>query len=172
MVWAPTPEGGSRVEFQHRLHAAAKTLKTQHSDLARIGLGLPGVGAGGWRESAEQALAAHAHPTDPEGVVDYQHMVLEDLSARSANAFAHFNALIDRLEQEAGLLDTLQSLFEQRGHRRLTAEHLGIHPNTLTHRLDRIERVLGIDLEAQRDLSLLFTALGLRGRGGRSPSSL
>jgi DNA-binding PucR family transcriptional regulator len=52
------------------------------------------------------------------------------------------------------LLDTLEGYLDHRGNVVATSRVLYIHPNTLRQRLDRIERLTGLDLERSDWLSL------------------
>jgi len=52
------------------------------------------------------------------------------------------------------LLDTLEGYLDHRGNVVATSRALYIHPNTLRQRLDRIQRVSGLDLEREDWLSL------------------
>lgn len=54
----------------------------------------------------------------------------------------------------AGLLDTLEGYLDHRGNVARTSRALYIHSNTLRQRLERIERLSGIDLEREDWLSL------------------
>jgi DNA-binding PucR family transcriptional regulator len=71
-------------------------------------------------------------------------------------------ALHDVLDYDARrgtkLLDTLEGYLDHRGNVVGTSRALFIHPNTLRQRLDRIERVSGLDLEADDWLSLAVAA--------------
>jgi GAF domain-containing protein len=58
----------------------------------------------------------------------------------------------------AQLLDTLEGYLDHRGSVVTTSRALFIHPNTLRQRLDRIQRVAGIDLERDDWLSLAVAA--------------
>jgi hypothetical protein len=58
------------------------------------------------------------------------------------------------------LLQTLEVFLAAGLDRRVAAERLHVHPNTLNYRLGRIEEVTGLDLTAPEDLML--TALALR----------
>ena len=170
-LWAPVPEGSQRIEFGRRLHRHARQLMGRQPLIERLGIGLPGVGATGWRESARQARAALRSLDARAGVpvADYADILLEDPVAASGNAAAYLDSLLERLDQEAGLVATLEALFAGQSRRKAVAERLGVHPNTLTHRLDRIARILGLDLDHQQDLALLHTALRLRRRRALVP---
>jgi sugar diacid utilization regulator len=55
----------------------------------------------------------------------------------------------------------LEAYFERRQHRKATAAALDIHPNTLNHRFERIENLLGGRLDDIGWLAKLHTALRL-----------
>jgi DNA-binding PucR family transcriptional regulator len=68
------------------------------------------------------------------------------------------------------LVDTLRALFDAGGVRRLAAERLFVHVNTVVYRLDRIERLLRRDLGDPNDafeLTLAIRILDLVGGGAR-----
>ena len=70
---------------------------------------------------------------------------------------------IDRLLSEGGdeLVRTALTYLDEAGSAQRTAQVLGIHRQTLYHRLDRIERLGGLDLDSGRDRLALHLALTL-----------
>ncbi len=70
---------------------------------------------------------------------------------------------IDRLLDEGGqeLVRTALTYLDEAGSAQRTAQALGIHRQTLYHRLERIERLSGLDLDAGRDRLALHLALTL-----------
>jgi DNA-binding PucR family transcriptional regulator len=100
-----------------------------------------------------------------EPVSRYSDVVLNDVVAGVENVTRYFDALIERLILEPPLLPTLEAYFERRQHRKATAAALDIHPNTLNHRLDRIEKLLGAQLDDVGWLAKLHTALRLHRAG-------
>jgi hypothetical protein len=70
---------------------------------------------------------------------------------------------IDRLLREGGaeLVRTARAYLDEAGSAQRTAQHLGIHRQTLYHRLERIERLTGLDLGSGRDWLGLHLALVL-----------
>ena len=62
---------------------------------------------------------------------------------------------------EVVVSDTLDAYLESRGNRTLTAEHLGLHRNTLRQRLTRIEALTGIALAEIQDWLPLHFAVKL-----------
>ena len=70
---------------------------------------------------------------------------------------------IDRLLSEGGdeLVRTALTYLDEAGSAQRTAQALGIHRQTLYHRLERIEKLSGLDLDAGRDRLALHLALTL-----------
>lgn len=74
---------------------------------------------------------------------------------------------IGKLEQydqqhETDLTKTLDILIEHMGARKQTAEKLYIHRNTLSNRLSKIEKIIGLDLSKNENLYRLGFALRIR----------
>ena len=70
--------------------------------------------------------------------------------------------MIGRIASEGALLDTLEAYFEHRQSHKAAAAALGIHRNTLVHRLDRIETLLGARFDDMGWVSRLYLALRQR----------
>jgi hypothetical protein len=70
---------------------------------------------------------------------------------------------IDRLMSEGGaeLVRTALTYLDEAGSAQRTAQALGIHRQTLYHRLERIEKLSGLDLDSGRDRLALHLALTL-----------
>lgn len=70
---------------------------------------------------------------------------------------------IDRLLREGGdeLVRTALTYLDEAGSAQRTAQALGIHRQTLYHRLERIEKLSGLDLDSGRDRLALHLALTL-----------
>ena len=67
----------------------------------------------------------------------------------------------------AGLVDTLEAYLAERENVRAAARRLGIAPRTVAYRLERIERLLGGRLDADRRLRLATTLFARRALGER-----
>ena len=74
----------------------------------------------------------------------------------------YLESLIERLSHEPDLLKTLECYLEQFQKRKPTALALGIHPNTLNYRLERIQEIAGGSLEDPAWLAKLYVAIRLR----------
>ena len=70
---------------------------------------------------------------------------------------------IDRLLSDGGdeLVRTALTYLDEAGSAQRTAQSLGIHRQTLYHRLERIEKLSGLDLDSGRDRLALHLALTL-----------
>ena len=77
--------------------------------------------------------------------------------------------LFRSLSSEPELLVTLQTYFDEQQRRKTAADALGIHPNTLNHRLERIESLLGCKLDDAGWIAKLHVALRLRQRSLSGP---
>ncbi|WP_229881959.1 helix-turn-helix domain-containing protein [Streptomyces alanosinicus] len=60
------------------------------------------------------------------------------------------------------LVETLRTHLQQRQDRRATARRLGLHPNSVDHRLARVQELTGLDLADPRSTALALAALLLR----------
>jgi sugar diacid utilization regulator len=70
--------------------------------------------------------------------------------------------MLEEILHERDLLKTLECYFSHRQQHKSTAAELGIHTNTLRYRLDRIEMLLGAELDTPHWMAHLFIALRLR----------
>lgn len=163
LLWLPLLHGETVVAGEQRLAGDAGAVLESCPAVTAIGIGLPAVGARGWRASADQALKAQEYGAGQgEAVLRYSDIALNDAVAGADNVTRYFDALVERLAQEPQLLGTLEAYFERRQHRKAAAAALDIHPNTLNYRLERIETLLGAKLDEVGWLAKLHTALRLR----------
>ncbi len=165
LLWVPLAAGESASESERRYASLCEVLLGNGQDIVAVGVGLPDSGARGWRRSSEQALKAldiglRIEPSRP--VQRYIEVALDDALNSTDNVVRFFDSLMERLAPEPHLLKTLQAFFEHRQHRKAVAGALGIHPNTLSYRLERIETILALRLDDIGWLSRLHTALRLR----------
>ncbi len=70
-------------------------------------------------------------------------------------------------QRKARLVDTLEEYLRNRANAAATARNLFVHSNTLRQRLDRVEKITGLDLSAEDLLSLelAIKLVRLRGEG-------
>lgn len=119
------------------------------------------------RESFLQArIAARVAAYGPEGLLEWPQLgvyrllgVASDPQLREALA----QPGVDRLLEEGGpdLVRTALTFLDEAGSAQRTAAALGIHRQTLYHRLERIEKLSGLDLDSGRDRLGLHLALTL-----------
>jgi len=136
------------------------------SEIKAIGIGLVGEGAAGWAMSAEEANRALSFGRSRGGeerVRLYSEIVVEESVRGTKNALRYLVSLVEQLGSEPDLLETLETYFHHMQRRKVTASVLGIHPNTLNYRLERIENILGARLDDAGWVSKLDIAIKLRG---------
>ena len=165
LLWVPLAAGEAACESERRYAALCEALPGSGQDIIAVGIGLPDTGARGWRRSSEQALRALdlGLRIEPSRTVQrYVEVAVDDALNSTDNVVRYFDSLMDRLAPEPHLLRTLQAFFEHRQHRKVVAGALGIHPNTLSYRLERIETILAMRLDDVGWLARLHSALRLR----------
>jgi GAF domain-containing protein len=164
---APLPTAGA---------AAVERLRQGCEELARdasVVVGLSDVDRGAasarrrMREAADAArigrsLAAEGGAVSYEGLGAYKYLVHLGLDDAPQDRYRHsVEELIDYDRRRgARLVETLERFLTDRGSVAASARALYIHPNTVRQRLERIERVTGLDL-AKEDLLSLELALKL-----------
>ncbi|MFI7482020.1 helix-turn-helix domain-containing protein [Kocuria sp. M1R5S2] len=134
-------------------------------DHGRIGGAMTAVAARPHRLASSVPVAL-AEARSAETLVRAGDRTLLDLVARSAPIGAQDLAreLLDRLRRSdpsSALLTTLETVVRHAGRRAAAAAALGVHRNTLTTRLQRIEALTGWDLADGDTLAALSVALRL-----------
>jgi carbohydrate diacid regulator len=167
LFWLPVLRGETLVDTDRRLATQAGDLAAHSQSVSGAGVGLPGSGARGWALSMQQAFRAlevtpgGARP----GAHRYSEILFLDVASTSDNVQRYLDAMIERLGAEPQLLETLQTYIELRQHRKAVASRLNVHPNTLDHRLQRIETLLGGSFDNVSWAAMLSAALQLRRHG-------
>lgn len=145
--------------------------ETPHADLARcLATGLPQapiVGAARAATPADVPAAADqarriAAIAPAPGLYRLQDLLLDYHLAQPADSAAELTALLEPLEQHAGLLSTLATFLARDLDRRRTGQELQVHPNTVDNRLARITQLTGIDPHTTHGVQLFGAALTLR----------
>lgn len=165
IIWFPCIRGDSLLASDKRMGGLAERLIASVAELARIGVGMMGQGSQGWAVSMDEALRAlemGGRNATPTKVHRYSDIVLYEGARRSDNVLRYLQSLIERLSHEPDLLRTLECYLDQFQRRKRTASDLGIHPNTLNYRLQRIQEMTGADLQDPAWLSKLHIAVRLR----------
>lgn len=164
VVWVPTHRGDSVLSTERQLLGLGQGIVRTVPEVTSIGLGLSNAGASGWADSADEgfkALDAGMRSRRDGLVHPYSEIAVTDGVLRAPNVLRYLNALLERLTLEPELLTTLTAYFDQAQHRRRTAAALGIHPNTLNYRLDRVEKILGARLDEASWTARLDVAIRL-----------
>ena len=179
------PEGAGALAETRAPHLRRRSPRATGRVLA-VGLSDPCRGIGSFASGFEEARVAAeigaligggAGVFTYEGLGPYRYTLMTEDTVRD-----RYQEKLERLveyERRRGtaLLDTLEAFLDNRGNAVRTSRLLYIHPNTLRQRLQRIERVAGIDLEREDWLSLAIAVKvvklrrmkrrGQRGREGR-----
>ena len=165
MLWVPRKHGDLVGTSDRDVAQRISTIAAALPEIDAIGIGLMGEDAAGWAMSATEASRAltFGRARQADGKVRlYSDIVVEDSVRGTRNALRYLVSLIEQLAKEPDLLTTLEVYFAQSQRRKTTASELGIHPNTLNYRLDRIESLLGASLDDAGWVSKLDLAIKLR----------
>lgn len=146
------------LEPEALLEDLGRALASVEDAVTTTGVGDRCTGLATLATSCRQALAAAAVIGAPGAVQIYADMLLE-VMVRRESALAR--QLIDRYlgDLTQPLLTTLRAHLDQRLSLGATAAALGVHKNTVSYRLHRVEELTGLDLRRPRDLSRLVLAL-------------
>jgi sugar diacid utilization regulator len=175
LAWLPVLQGESADARERRLGERVRQLLRQCPAVEAAGLGLPGAGAPGWRSSAEQSMAAidfGRRLSKGNASFRYSDFALDTLMRQSSEMSALCGEMLASLAAEPPLLETLEAYFEQRQNHKATAAALGIHRNTLLHRLAHIETLLGASFDDMAWLSRVYLALRQRRLSRGAASSM
>jgi carbohydrate diacid regulator len=172
LLWMPVDMAEADEERERRLGSRALQLLKQCRNASAAGIGSRSVGAAGWRSSAEQAMASielgrRLRPRD--SVYRHSEFAFDTLVRQSHEMSTIFEDMIRRLATEGPLLETLEAYFDHRQNHKAAAAALGIHRNTLVHRLDRVETLLGARFDDMALVSRLYLALRQRKLMGIMP---
>jgi len=151
--------GESAGELLERVRATDWAL----DDAASVGVSSPCAGAASFARGFEEATAAArvggllrgaGTVSSYEDLGPYRYVLAQEGRIRDAaqDRIEELRAYDARRGTE--LLDTLDSYLDHRGNVVATSRALFIHANTLRQRLERIQRVAGVDLEREDWLSL------------------
>jgi sugar diacid utilization regulator len=164
IVWVPSIRGNLMNANDRLIAGQVATLKEDLPELAMIGIGLTGQGAKGWSVSAQEALRAlddGQRCGGDQGYYLYSDIVIEESVRGTGSILRYLVSLIEQLSHEPDLLLTLETYFNHGQRRKVTAEALNIHPNTLNYRLERIEKLLGARLDNVAWMTKLHVAISL-----------
>ena len=165
IVWIPCIRGDSLLASDRRMGELAARLIANIPEFKQVGVGMMGQGPSGWSGSVDEAVKALevGERIGSDGCVyRYSDIALNEGARRSDNVLRYLESLIERLSHEQDLLRTLECFLEQFQKRKQTASVLGIHPNTLNYRLERVQEIVGGSLEDPTWLAKLHVAISLR----------
>jgi carbohydrate diacid regulator len=165
---------GSDVPLEESLDRFKKSINTIYnifrSELKQpttVGIGNYHPDIDGLRLSYEEAISAielGAQNWDKNRVyhIDDFGVVAPLLSGVDESNIYFSRELLDKLGENDGVIQTLESFFRNNMGLTQTADELSIHRNTLVYRLDRITETLGLDPRnfddaVQIKLAILFT---------------
>jgi GAF domain-containing protein len=120
--------------------ASARRRMREAADAARIG----------------RSLVAEGGAVSYEGLGAYKYLVHLELDDAPHDRYRQCVELLIDYDRRRGahLVETLERFLSDRGSVAASARALYIHPNTVRQRLERIERVTGLDLDEEDLLSL------------------
>lgn len=124
---------------------------------ARVRADIPGAA----EDAAEMLRVALASGLGP-GFHRVNDMALQVQLSRPGAARDHLLSVLDLLDTQPGLTDTVAKLLALDGDRGRTARALGVHPNTINNRLAKCQQLLGFDPTSTRGIVTLSAALAAR----------
>jgi carbohydrate diacid regulator len=165
VIWAPCMRGDTLVAADRRMMESVVSLLRAAPELPAVGVGLMNQGPAGWALSVDEAFKAleFGLRSNPGRKVHlYSDIAVNESVRRTGNVLRYLESLLERLSNEPELLLTLQTYFDQQQRRKSAADVLGIHPNTLNNRLERIETLLNASLDDAAWIARLHVAIRLR----------
>lgn len=166
--------GGEQEELTANLDNFKKTVNTVYGIIKSelklptiVGVGNYHPGVSGLRTSYNEAVSAlelGSQTWDSDGIyhIDDFGVVAPLLSGIDENNIYFSRELLEKLGQNAEIIQTLEAFFSYDMSLTKTAEELNIHRNTLVYRLDRIAETLSLDPRNFEDavqikLAILFS---------------
>ncbi|MGE0217227.1 helix-turn-helix domain-containing protein [Mycolicibacterium sp.] len=138
-------------EMSHYATAMADELERRRGKAAPVAYGRPAAGAGEVRDAYREArvalgVARRLHRT---GATSYQELRSFTVLAGVADTDAGrglVREVVAPLRSAPDLLDTMSAYLAAGGNINATARDLNVHRNTMLAKLDRISRLLGMDI--------------------------
>jgi carbohydrate diacid regulator len=165
LVWVSCARGDSVITTDRRMIALMSSAVQTLRPVSSVGIGLMNQGPSGWAATAREAIRAlesglAIHPPVP--VRSFSQIAVNESVRYADTTLRYLDSLIERLSHEPDLMPTLETYFRLSQRRKAAAAALGIHTNTLSYRLDRIETLLGAKLTDFESLINLYIAMSLR----------
>jgi len=168
--------GGGRVRgfvpdaLAEELAARVTALTPLGTGTAHLGLGLPAPAELLRRSALQAKQAIDSAIEDGQTVLRYSELPTVELvlDAMGDESSAQLAAALDGLRNADGshgaLTDTLRAFLAEHGAQRTTASRLGIHRQTLTSRVRRIEELTGLSMDRADDRATAWLALRALGQ--------
>lgn len=138
-------------------------LATVGSTVDRVGISSAFGSLQQLRQAQRDALWALSNASGGTPIVSYADVrgsiVPRDVGAATELSNAVLGALLDDNDRSGRLLETLSVYLDNNRSWKETAEALGIHRQTLAHRLGRIEELTGRNLKSSADIAALWVAV-------------
>ncbi|MBI0375469.1 PucR family transcriptional regulator [Streptomyces albiflaviniger] len=138
-------------------------LSTVRSTVDRVGISLAFGSLQQLRQAQRNALWALSTTSGGTPIASYADVrgsiVPRDVGVATELSNAVLGALLDDNDRSSRLLETLSAYLDNNRSWKDTAEALGIHRQTLAHRLGRIEELTGRNLKSSADIAALWVAV-------------
>lgn len=165
-------------DVRQLLASAASAMTRGHACPIVAGIGGPCHGVSQMPQACEAALLALRHARRAGGVVVLDDLGVLDYLIGSADPTAHriarrltHSLTADEERRGSALIHTFVTYLDCDMNVVRAADVLGLHPNTVRHRLERIDSLTGLDIRCVRDVIELAAAIELlhgRTRAGLS----
>ncbi len=168
IIWVPTIRGETVVMADRRIGKSAVQLIKGTPEIKAIGIDyraqVPQAGPQrSMKPAGRSKFGLRSSPA--RAVYLYSDIAVNESARKSDNVLRYLNSLLELLVDEPELLTTLESYFDNQLRRKLTADALGVHPNTLNNRLERIESLLGANLSDAGWIAKLHILVSCVARG-------
>jgi purine catabolism regulator len=161
---ADAEEGTSAEVAEHLWSVASR--HGLHSPVVALGSAHPGHG--GLRQSRSEALIAYDSQVRlrTSGTVHFSSLgverVLSQIPLTTAVTEEYIRSTLGPVENDPELLRTLQVFIECGGHKLATAARVPLHRSSLEYRLDKISKLLGVDIDVPEHHLEIWLAIRLR----------
>ncbi len=159
-------DAAMRAEMTGYAQAMAGELEKRRGARVAVAHGRPAHGAGEVSDSYREARVALgiARRLDRTGAISYQQLrsftVLADI-ADTEHSRALLADIVGPLHSAPDLLETLTRYLDQGGNVNATARVLGVHRNTMLSKLERVSRVIGLDIRQPENQFTAWLAIRL-----------
>jgi len=167
-------------ELDQFAQAVCETLMSETAHQAIVGIGMPRNTLGALGESyreARRAMEVGRIFKPQENICQFRKLLLERFLTevpRDVSLYYHnllFNRRTARLFNEE-MLYTIEMFFKKDLNLSDTARQLYIHRNTLVYRLDKVQRLIGLDLRKFEDAVTFKILLELKKCGSEKPAAI